>query len=114
MLPLLQFAADGKEHNLAEARDPLIRVFGLTESDLKELLSSGQSTFGNRVAWAKTYLSQAGLLVTTRRGHFRISPSGRKALKDSPVGIDLKYLARFPEFSHFRALRKKGQAEDRS
>ncbi len=36
MLPLLQVAADGKEHSLAEARDKLAAKFKLTADDLAE------------------------------------------------------------------------------
>ena len=82
MLPLLQVAADGKEHSLAEARDKLAAQFKLTGDDLAELLPSGkQAKFSNRVAWAKTYLQQAGLLVSTRRAHFQISSRGNDVLK---------------------------------
>lgn len=49
MLPLLQMAADGKEHSLAEARDVLATEFRLSDADQEELLPSGrQSKFGNR------------------------------------------------------------------
>jgi len=38
MLPLLQLASDGNARSLAESRDALSDVFGLTEEELKELL----------------------------------------------------------------------------
>jgi restriction system protein len=63
MLPVLQFAADGKEHSIRDAREALAQQFGLSETERKELLPSGQqSVFDNRVAWAKSYLQQAGVL----------------------------------------------------
>jgi restriction system protein len=40
MLPLLQLAADSKEHSLAEARDKLASQFKLSDGDLAELLPS--------------------------------------------------------------------------
>lgn len=103
MLPLLQLAADGKEHALADARRPLANQFSLTEEERKELLPSGkQSRFNNRVAWAKVYLERAGLLEKTRRAHFRISQRGRDILKDPPERIDIGFLSQFPEFNDFR------------
>jgi restriction system protein len=103
MLPLLRMAADGHEHSLAEARDLLTVEFKLSETDRDELLPSGrQPRFANRVAWAKSYLQQAGLLVTPRRGHFQISDRGRQVLKSAPSRIDIKFLEQYPEFVAFR------------
>ncbi len=77
MLPLLRAAADGNEHSLAETRPLLATALKLSTADQGELLPSGrQSRFANRVAWAKVYLQQAGLLLSPRRGHFQISDPG--------------------------------------
>jgi restriction system protein len=103
MLPLLRIAADGREHSLAEARDVLAADFKLSEADLQELLPSGrQPKFANRVAWAKSYLQQAGLLLSPRRGHFQISDRGRAVLKTPPPRLDIKFLEQYPEFVEFR------------
>jgi restriction system protein len=72
MRPLLELASDGGEHSLADAREKLARVFKLTDQETKELLPSGrQAIFGNRVAWAKVYLSHAGVFDTPRRAILR-------------------------------------------
>ncbi|PLV59913.1 restriction endonuclease [Thermotoga sp. KOL6] len=106
MLPLLEFASDGKEHSRREAIDYLAGKFGLTEEERKIMLPSGQQTiFESRVGWAKVYLTKAGLLCTTRRGYFKITERGLEVLKNPPEKIDVKYLLRFPEFIEFR---KKG------
>lgn len=103
MLPLLRIAADRKEHSLAEARDALSAEFQLSDAERQELLPSGrQTTFSNRVAWAKSYMQQAGLLESPRRGHFRILPRGVDILKTPPPRIDIKFLERYPEFVVFR------------
>lgn len=109
LLPLLRMAGDGKEHSLGEARDLLASEFKLSQEDQEELLPSGrQSRFSNRVAWAKAYLQQADLLVTPRRGHFRISDRGRDVLKAPPGRIDIKFLGQYPEFAEFRSRRGEG------
>lgn len=109
MLPLLRFAADGKEHSLAEAREHLAKEFSVSEAELKELLPSGkQTTFSNRVAWAKSYLTQAGVLISSKRGYFNVSPRGSEILKNPPNRIDIKFLEQFPEFTEFRTVKKKG------
>jgi restriction system protein len=62
MLPLLQYASDGKEHSLRDAITFLADVFNLSDDERKELLSSGQqAVFDNRVGWARTHLKKAGL-----------------------------------------------------
>jgi len=103
MRPLLELVSDGKEHSLAEAREELAKVFELGDDEQKALLPSGrQPTFTNRVAWAKVYLSQAGALETTRRGHFQITARGRDLLRNIASRITIKELERFPEFVEFR------------
>ena len=110
MRPMLELAADGKEHSIGEARERLAEEFGLTDEDRKLLLPSGkQSKFTNRVAWARVYLGQAGALESPKRGHFRISDRGRQLLKDIPGRITIKDLERFPEFQKFRATTKESE-----
>jgi restriction system protein len=81
MLPVLKVAGDDQEHRIGDIIDQLAREFGLTEEERNQSLPSGkQSTFANRVHWAKTYLVQAGLLRATKRAHFRITDRGRGVL----------------------------------
>jgi restriction system protein len=113
MLPLLEFSRGGQEHSLAEAREHLATTLGLSDSDCQEVLPSGRQTrFANRVTWAKVYLAQAGLLVAPRRGHFRISDSGRQVLESPPERIDIKFLERFSQFIEFRNRTSGGGKDD--
>lgn len=113
MLPLLRFCADGGEHGRHDALPFLAQEFALSESELAELLPSGkQAKFNNRIAWAKSYLKQAGLLETTTRGIFRISERGRSVLADNPVRVDMIYLERFPEYQAFRSGQRFGTQQD--
>jgi restriction system protein len=110
MLPLLEFLGDQNEHSLRETIDYLAAHFKLTEDELKQLLPSGQQAiFDNRVAWARTYLKQAGLLEPTRRGYFRITPRGLEVLKQKPGKINVKFLEQFKEFREFRQRKRKPQ-----
>ncbi len=107
MLPLLEFVADGQEHSLREVIEGLAHKFNLSEFERKELLPSGQQPiFDNRVAWARTYLSKAGLLDSTRRGFFKITPRGREALAKNLSKINVKFLEQFPEFIEFRTKKQ--------
>src|SRR4029077_17501292 len=86
--------------------------FGLTEEERQQLLPSGkQSSFSNRVAWAKSYLIQAGLLEATKRAHFKITDRGRQSLAENPPRIDTQYLSKFAEFVRFR---ERGRIQDGS
>jgi restriction system protein len=99
MLPLLTIISDGQEHTRPEVHDTLAQQFNLSEADKSELLPSGrQARFDNRVAWAKSYLKMAGLIETTSRGKFRVTPRGIDVLKSKPARIDIKFLMQFPEF----------------
>lgn len=107
MLPLLKFAGDGREHHIREAINYLAEKFGLSEEERKLLLPSGQEyVFDNRVRWAKTYLTKAGLLDSPKRGYFKITERGLNVLKNPPQKIDNKYLFQFPEFVEFKTKRR--------
>lgn len=57
--PLLDVAADGKEHSMKEAKEIIAKRMNIAEADLRELLPSGtQTKFDNRIAWAKSYFVQ--------------------------------------------------------
>jgi len=103
MLPLLKLTGDGKEHSLHELFDKLTEEFLLSSQEINHLLPSGkQTTFYNRVTWARIYLTKSGLLEITRRSHYRITPRGEKVLETSPSRVDVKYLEQFPEYVEFR------------
>lgn len=106
MLPLLRLAGDKEEHSLRETIDRLAVEFKLSDEERRELLPSGQQeVFNNRVGWARTYMKKAGLLVTTKRGFFRITERGLQALAKKPARLDNGVLMEFEEFRQFRALR---------
>jgi restriction system protein len=107
MLPLLQFASDGKEHSLRETIEALADQFELTDQEKTELLPSGQqATFDNRVGWARTYLKKAGLLRSTRRGYYQIAERGERVLEENPAAINTAYLRQFPEFVQFQSPKR--------
>lgn len=102
MLPVLKASADG-EVKISDVVGVLGSRLGLTEAELSELLPSGkQTTFANRVTWAKSYLGKAGLIDLTRRGYFVINSRGRNVLAAPPPSINIKFLETFSEFKLFR------------
>src|SRR5437870_3894129 len=110
--PLLDLAADGKEHSMRETRDAIAKTMALPEADMKELLPSGlQTKFDNRVAWAKSYFVQAKVLEPSRRGHFRITQRGLDLHKLGHKRIDVRILNQYPEFIEFHRARTPKEEE---
>jgi len=102
MRPLLKLSSDGQEHAFREAINALAELFQLTAEERRELLPSGkQPIFDNRVGWAKTYLSKAGLLDITRRAHFQITDKGKEVLATNPAEINNAYLRQYASFREF-------------
>lgn len=114
MLPLLKFASDGQEHSLRETIEALADQFDLTSEERSELLPSGQqSLFDNRVGWARTHMKKAGLLESTRRGYYRMTPRGQEVLQRNPPKINMAFLKQFPEYVEFlRPTKERGDEAD--
>jgi restriction system protein len=107
MLPLLRLAGDGKEHRFRDAVERLASEYQITDAERAELLPSGTAPlFDNRVGWARTYLKQAGLIRSEKRGTFHITEQGKKLLAENPPKIDVALLGRYEEFREFRSRRR--------
>lgn len=90
--PLLDFLADGKEHNLQEASQAIAQQFNLTEADLAETVPSGYPRLMHRLGWAKYDLAKAHLVETVSRGVYRITDFGREQLPQLPSSLNRRYL----------------------
>lgn len=103
MKPVLRSSVKGERH-VSDVVAELDQEFGLSAEERAELLPSGkQTTFANRVHWAKSYLKQAGLVKATRRGYFEITDVGRAVLNEDPDPLSAAYLKRFESFQEFQA-----------
>lgn len=108
MLPVLRASAAG-EVKISDVVEQLASQFRLTPEERTALLPSGrQTTFANRVHWAKSHLGKAGLIELTKRAHFRITQRGSEVLNNPPERIDIHYLSQYPEFRAFRAINRSG------
>jgi restriction system protein len=111
MLPVLVQSSSG-EVRISDVVDRLADTLKLSDDDLAELIPSGkQTTFSNRVHWAKSYLKQAGLVEATKRAHFQITKRGTEILNSKIERIDINYLKKFPEFIAFQN-RTSGETEN--
>jgi restriction system protein len=117
MLPLLQFASDGKEHQAREATEFLSNKFRLTEQERKELLPSRTGrVIVNREGWAATHLKACLLIESTKRGYFKITQRGIDVLSRNLTEINIKFLEQFPEYAEFKKVKKElpGKELDRN
>jgi len=107
MRPLLEAHADGKERLNRDLVAQLADQFGLTEDERREMLPSGGARlFDNRIGWAKSHITQAGLLMSPRRAISVITDRGREALRHNPERINLRVLNGFEDYRELRNRRK--------
>ena len=112
MLPLLQLAADGAERRNRDAYEAMAQAFGISDEQRQQMLPSGsQPVFNNRIVWALSYLRQAGLIASPKRGIFHITDEGRALLAEKPSYIDAKTLERYPAFLEFKHRTRKPKQE---
>lgn len=84
MRPVLAHLSDGLTRRTRDVKDAMADEFQLSDLERAELLPSGrQRTMDNRIGWALTYLSQAGLVRRPSRGQVEIMDAGRAALRQN-------------------------------
>jgi restriction system protein len=113
MRPFLEIAeaANGSEVKLRNVINQIADKCELSDEERNETLPSGrQSVLDNRIGWARTYLTKAGLLKATKRAHFVITERGIQALQDTNAVINNDYLKQFDEFIAFKE--QKNEASD--
>ncbi len=103
MLPLLQLLKDGNEYTSRAIYESLAATLQLSEADQQQMLPSGQQrTYQNRIGWATTYLSKAGLVEKPGRGRVKITVRGLAVLAKQTEKITSKFLYQFPEYQLFQ------------
>ena len=114
MLPTLQTVGQRyDEISISGLEDAVGRALKITAEDRQLRLPSGNQTlFANRLNWARSYLSKAGLIELPRRGYCRATDRGRELLKEGVSEIDLGTLERYPEFVSWRSHGKGSEAAE--
>jgi restriction system protein len=103
MRPVLQHLSDKDAHKSRTVKEAMAETFQLSDEERAQVLPSGrQRVIDNRVGWALTYLSQAGLVDRPQRGVVRITDTGLRVLTDYPDRVDMKVLEQFPAYLQFR------------
>ena len=114
MLPTLQsIGRRYDEISISGLEDEVSKALKITPEDRQLRLPSGNQTlFANRLNWARSYLSKAGLIELPRRGYCRATDRGRELLGEGMSEIDLGTLERYPEFVAWRSQSKGGETEE--
>jgi restriction system protein len=113
MRPILEVHADGSECLNRDLVACLAERFGLSDEERREMLPSGGARlFDNRIGWAKSHMTQAGLLVSPKRAISMITPRGLKVLKDCPGRVDLRVLNEFEDYREFRNRRRSSEEKE--
>jgi restriction system protein len=91
MLPALQTIGQRyDEISIAGLEEEVGKALRISPEERQVMLPSGNQTlFGNRLNWARSYLSKAGLIELPRRGYCRATDRGRKLLAEGLCEIDL-------------------------
>ncbi|MBZ0168391.1 Mrr restriction system protein [Candidatus Methylomirabilis lanthanidiphila] len=72
-----------------EVRAVVASRLAISEQEQSEQLSSGSSRFDNQVAWARFYLTRAGLLDSSRRGIWSLTEKGRATTLSHTAALQL-------------------------
>ncbi|OFT86825.1 restriction endonuclease [Corynebacterium sp. HMSC28B08] len=80
---VLNILSDGHERSMNDIRRRVADSLGMSQELRNERISSGQLRYGNRINWACSALTLAGLLERPRRGHYRITENGRSIAQRS-------------------------------
>jgi restriction system protein len=114
MLPALQpIGQRYDEISIAGLEEEVGKALRISPEERQVMLPSGNQTlFGNRLNWARSYLSKAGLIELPRRGYCRATDRGRKLLAEGLCEIDLGLLERYPEFVAWRSQSKVAEVVD--
>ena len=79
--PTLQALVDlGGSGRAAEVVDKVAATLRLSEAELAETTTNGESRFRNQVAWARFYLAKFGCIDSSRRGVWSLTDKGRGAV----------------------------------
>jgi restriction system protein len=108
MLPALQTLGQRREEISVEGlEEAIVKALRIAPEDRQRMLPSGaQTVFANRLNWARSYLSKAGLIELPRRGYCRATDRGRNLLAEGVSEIDVSVLERYPEFVAWRSQQK--------
>lgn len=102
MLPELQILKDNKVYARNDLIDLAAEKLNVIEEQKREMINSGSPRYLGRGGWGLTYLKQAGLICSPKRGLFQITREGLDFLSKHPTSLTVEDLRQFPSFVEFQ------------
>ena len=68
----------GDSGSNSEIEEKVAEILNLTDEEINEIQKGNVTRFSYRLAWARTYLKNYGLLENSSRGVWALTPEGRK------------------------------------
>jgi restriction system protein len=83
---LTTLQANGGAGNSTNVIEQIIDNLGITNEELEQVTSNGQSRVRNQIQWARFYLFKAGIIDNSQRGIWRLTKEGlEKRLSEEDV-----------------------------
>jgi restriction system protein len=112
MLPVMRALAANEPQHRRELSERMAEQFALTPDERGKLLPSGKAlVITSRTGWALSYLKQAAIVQSPKRGWYTLTARGRQVLASTPPRVDTEFLDRYPEFLDFRTRSKPATSE---
>lgn len=112
---VLRVLLDGKERRVREIVELVANDIGLSAEAREEKVSSGLHRYVNRITWACSGLTFAGLLDRPKRGHYRITDDGKDVGKRGLASYSEKDMLEWSAWRAYQqevAARRKSSPED--
>lgn len=103
MRALLEVLTSGKSLPRKELYEAMALKFNLSQEQMLETTKAGHKLiYKDRIHWAITYLTRAGLVERLEDGSSRITNEGKVVVLDKENDINSKFLERYESFKIFK------------
>jgi restriction system protein len=103
-LPILKSIVERQEIEIQRNTiyELMIKYFSLSDEEIRQTIPSGtQLLYQNRIGWALTYLTKAGLIIRIRKGVYKISSEGSRIVSSKKTVLTLDDLKTYKTFVEF-------------
>ncbi|MFC1899624.1 restriction endonuclease [Chloroflexota bacterium] len=80
----------GSSARVSEIEEEVTNLLKLSDEQINEIHSGNRTRFSYRLAWARTYLKNYGILENSDRGVWRLTPQGLKTKSVSKIDVKNK------------------------
>lgn len=106
---VLEAMSDGAVHHWRVCLPYITDRIKLTPEELQQTLPKANRTvLADRTQWAITFVRQAGLLESPKRGYNSITAEGRRVVNDKSIVLNDDYMMRYESFVRFKKGEKNG------